>query len=201
MAFQAQRNFCLSANFHGGAVVVNYPWDNTYDRHPLDALLVELSLRYANLNPSMRSSRSFSRGITNGADWYRVNGGMQDWSYYWYGDMQVTVELSNRKWPRYRDIPSFYAENKASMLAYLKSVHQGGGFYYSDRSKSGTVKITRIDGGQNTDMGEFPFSRRENFKILPEGEYQYSITSGNTKRTINVEVDTSIQTNGNYLSL
>ena len=202
MAFQAQRNFVLSANFHGGAVVVNYPWDNTYDRHPLDALLIDLSLRYADLNPSMRNSRSFSRGITNGADWYRVNGGMQDWSYFWYGDMQVTVELSDRKWPNYRDIPGFYTENKPGMMAYLKSVHQGAGFNFNDTTKSGTVKITQVDGGQQIDMGQFPFGRGEYFKILPEGQYEFTIEPLNeSPRTISVEVDKDIQNNGNYLSL
>lgn len=200
MNFQAQRNFSLSANFHGGAVVVNYPWDNTYDRHPLDNLLKELSLKYADLNPSMRNSRSFNRGITNGADWYRLFGGMQDWSYYWYNDLQVTVELSKRKWPNYRNIPGFYQENKASMMAYLKSIHQGAGFL-TNTDASGTVKIKRVDGGQSQDMGEFAFSRGEFFKVLPVGQYEYSISTGRYTRTVNVEVDKTVQTNGNYLSL
>lgn len=200
MNFQAQRNFSLSANFHGGAVVVNYPWDSTYDRHPLDSLLKELSLRYANLNSTMRNSRSFSGGITNGADWYRLFGGMQDWSYYWYNDLQVTVELSQRKWPSYSNIPGFYNENKDSMMTYLKSVHQGAGFLMNENA-SGTVKITRVDGGQSTDMGEFAFSRGEFFKVLPVGQYQFNIQSSRGSKTVNLEVDEQINTNGNYVRL
>ena len=34
MEWQKNRNFSLSANFHGGAEVVNYPWDTIADQHP-----------------------------------------------------------------------------------------------------------------------------------------------------------------------
>lgn len=199
MNFQAERKFSLSANFHGGAVVVNYPWDNTYTRHPLDGLLKELSLKYADLNPGMKNSRAFGRGITNGADWYKVHGGMQDWSYSWYNDLQVTVELSNKKWPDYKDIPGFYKDNKDSMMAYLFSIHQGGGIKFADEKTSGVVNITKIDGGQELKLGEFNFSKGEFYKVLPIGEYKFE---GKTKSGISfseiIEVDTSIKSNGNY---
>ena len=46
----------------------------------------------------MRNSDEFPGGVVNGYDWYEVNGGMQDWSYYWHNDLQVTIELSDMKW-------------------------------------------------------------------------------------------------------
>jgi len=91
MKFQAEHKFSLSANFHGGTIVANYPWDSTYDRHPLDGLVKELSLVYADLNPEMRNSSEFAGGITNGADWYVVKGGMQDWSCFLYNYMQIKL--------------------------------------------------------------------------------------------------------------
>lgn len=128
MKFQKKRNFSLSANFHGGAVVVNYPWDGTHDLHPLDDLVKTLSLGYAALNDPMRTSREFSRGIINGADWYVVKGGMQDWSYAFHNDLQVTIELSDIKWPDYAQIDQFYQDNRESLYYYASMIHQGAGF-------------------------------------------------------------------------
>jgi hypothetical protein len=201
MNFQASRNFSLSANFHGGAVVVNYPWDNTYDRHPLDELVKGLSLGYASLNPEMRNSRSFDGGITNGADWYVLKGGMQDWSYFFYNDLQITIELSRNKWPRYSDIPSYYKDNKASMLAYVKSIHQGAGFKLKNSKTSGRVSIVqKIEDGTTLDRGSYGFSNGEFFKVLPIGKYDFKVQLAGSViiQELNFEVDTDVNQNGNY---
>lgn len=198
MNFQKSRKFSLSANFHGGAVVVNYPWDSTYDLHPLNDLIVDLSLGYANENPAMRSSRSFDRGITNGADWYVLNGGMQDWSYFWYNDLQVTVELSNKKWPRYRNIPGFYKDNKESMLKYMGLIHQGAGFYFNESSLKGKVQITHNKSdGTTQDLGAFGFEDSEFYKVLESGDYSFAITleGESSSSHHNVVVDRNINSN------
>lgn len=200
MNFQKTRQFSLSANFHGGAVVVNYPWDSTKTRHPLDSLLQELSVRYAILNRPMYNSSEFEQGITNGADWYVVRGGMQDWSYVFYNDLQITVELSEQKWPRYSEIPSFYQDNKDSMMAYLASIHQGAGFKLAS-SKDGSVVIKRKSyDGTTMNMGQFGFRSGEFYKVLPEGEYIFSISLSDGQKTqveMRVEKD-MIKKNGNY---
>jgi hypothetical protein len=140
MKFQASRQFALSANFHGGAVCVNYPWDSTLTRHPFDKLIKDISLEYSKRNPEMINSREFEDGITNGADWYVVRGGMQDWSYVFFNDLQVTVELSGRKWPNYNTIKDYYKKNQASLMYYLTAVHQGAGFRIQRSGVQGTVK-------------------------------------------------------------
>lgn len=199
MDFQASRKFALSANFHGGAVVANYPWDSSYERHPFDGLLQDISLEYANLNPEMRNSREFDRGITNGADWYVLHGGMQDWSYVWYGDLQITVELSDAKWPSYSQIPSFYRSNKDSLIKYIELIHQGAGVEFSDKSASGSVNIVDANG---RDLGTYGFSNGEFYKVLEPGVYTYNIVSGNSRNSITVEVKKDhISRSGNYIQL
>ena len=99
MKFQAQHHFVLSANFHGGAEVVNYPYDTEANVFPLDNLVKTISLDYAKKVPYLWNSTEFVHGITNGYAWYEVNGGMQDWSYHWHGDLQLTIELTNTNWP------------------------------------------------------------------------------------------------------
>ena len=124
----------LSANLHGGSLVANYPYDGTasgasvYSLSPDDALWVSLARTYADPNPPMRASNadaSFTNGICNGADWYTIYGGMQDWNYVWRGGKELTLELSTVKWPSGSLLPQFWNDNRESMLAYLERAREG----------------------------------------------------------------------------
>ena len=120
MNWQKQRNFVLSANFHGGAEVVNYPWDTLGDKFPQESYVKELSLEYSNLAPYIANSSVFKNGITNGYAWYEVNGGMQDWSIKYRNDLQLTIELSNTKWPEYSKVDYYYQENRPALLRLIE---------------------------------------------------------------------------------
>lgn len=66
-----------------GAVVANYPWDgmtepnSTYSASPDDATFRHLARVYADAHTEMHDSTEFAGGITNGAQWYPISGGMQ----------------------------------------------------------------------------------------------------------------------------
>ncbi len=198
MAWQAQRNVALSANFHGGAVVANYPWDAKSERHPFDALLQAISLEYADLNPEMRSSREFSRGITNGADWYILQGGMQDWSYIWHNDLQITIELSDAKWPNYAQIPAFYRSNRDSMLRYMELVHQGAGVKFANKRATGTV-VVKTAGGQA--LGSYGFQNGEFYKVLAPGDYVFEVRAGAVNKSVSVSVRANRVGAANYVGI
>ena len=131
MQWRAGKSFVLSANFHGGALVVNYPYDEdgkpsgVNSPTPDDGLFQDISRRYSIHNNPMWTSSYFPNGITNGADWYVVTGGMQDWCYRFLGCNDVTIELSNTKRPASSALPGLWANNKESMLSYLEAVHVG----------------------------------------------------------------------------
>ena len=205
MTFQAKRQFALSANFHGGAVCVNYPWDATYTRHPFTQLVKDLSLKYANENPEMRNSTRFNGGVTNGADWYVLKGGMQDWSYHWHNDLQVTVELSGSKWPRYSRIAGYYKDNKESLFVYMRDIHQGAGFKLANSKKSGSVKIHQVmNNGSLKDQGKYGFTNGEFYKYLEQGEYQLEVKvdgESETRTPVRVIVDRKIRKNGNFVTI
>ncbi|MBU1936482.1 carboxypeptidase regulatory-like domain-containing protein [bacterium] len=131
MDWVSEHNFVLSINFHGGALVANYPFDNNYTHtsgiytaSPEDDLFIHLSLTYSQYNLPMYNG-SWPQGITNGTDWYCVSGGMQDWNYVWMGDKEITVELGNTKWPSASQLPTYWADNETSMRKYLLEAKYG----------------------------------------------------------------------------
>ena len=67
----------------------------------------------------------FANGTTNGAAWYPLTGGMQDYNYIWHGCMEVTLELSCCKYPAAEELPQFWDDNRASLLQFLGEAHRG----------------------------------------------------------------------------
>lgn len=64
----------------------------------------------------------FKGGITNGAKWYIVTGGMQDWNYIAAGCMEITLEIGCYKYPRSPKLPNFWLDNKEALLTFMEQV-------------------------------------------------------------------------------
>ena len=155
MEWAAANSFALAANLHTGALVVNYPYDHvpgvpsgTPAQSPDDALFEALALEYSMRNAPMFASTEFSNGITNGSDWFAIQGGLQDWSYRFLGTPEVTLELSNVKRPAEALLPSLWEDNEASLLAYLTALHRGIRGVVTDRL-TGTPVYARVQLANN----------------------------------------------------
>ncbi|XP_046719096.1 carboxypeptidase D [Silurus meridionalis] len=146
--------FVLSANLHGGSLVVNYPYDDDaegigrYSKSPDDATFKMVALAYSRENPLMYKGHPckdvkeypdeyFKDGITNGAAWYNVPGGMQDWNYLNTNCFEVTIELGCVKYPPAEDLPHYWEHNRRSLLQFIHQVHRGVKGMVTD-SKDGT---------------------------------------------------------------
>jgi carboxypeptidase D len=131
MKWTINNSFVLSANFHTGDLVVNYPYDDdsipsgVEAPSPDDDLFIDISKRYSIHNAPMWDSVDFKDGITNGNAWYRVLGGMQDWNYRYAGCNEVTIELSTTKKPAANTLSNFWSNNQESMLSYAESIQIG----------------------------------------------------------------------------
>ncbi|MGH0146219.1 UNVERIFIED_CONTAM: hypothetical protein FKN15_007806 [Acipenser sinensis] len=133
--------FVLSANLHGGELVVTYPYDMTRDWAPKDltptpddSFFRWLATVYATtnqvmVNPDRRHchNEDFMQGnnIINGANWHTVPGSMNDFSYLHTNCFEVTVELSCDKFPHESELPTEWENNKESLLVYMEQVHRG----------------------------------------------------------------------------
>ncbi|CAI5940475.1 unnamed protein product, partial [Closterium sp. NIES-65] len=125
MRWTQRHHFSASASLHGGALVASYAWDGTKDKgthyaaSPDDATFRLMATTYATAHPSMALSRDFPGGITNGASWYPLYGGMQDWNYVEARCMEITLELHIAKWPSPFLLPQLWEEHRPALLALL----------------------------------------------------------------------------------
>ncbi|PZC71284.1 hypothetical protein B5X24_HaOG213686 [Helicoverpa armigera] len=140
-------NYPLLANLHGGALVANYPYDGNpamVSGHeylsPDNPVFLHLAHTYSDAHHKMHlgqpcknlPSERFPEGITNGAKWYVLAGGMQDWNYLYTNDMEITLELGCYKFPPASDLPSYWEDNKEALLKFIEQVHTGvNGFVHS----------------------------------------------------------------------
>jgi len=134
----------LSANLHEGDLVANYPFDasrvdgaNQYAKSADDATFRALAQSYANAHAHMAKSDhppcdgsahdAFSQqgGITNGARWYSVTGGMQDFNYLATNAFEITLELSCEKFPPAEMLPTLWEDNKNALLNFMWQAHTG----------------------------------------------------------------------------
>ncbi len=195
------RHFVYGANFHGGAEVVNYPWDLTYDLHPDDAWYQTSSFAYANSAQANGPSGYFtgidSSGITNGAIWYLVNGGRQDWMNYTVGCREVTIEVSNTKLPEAITLPNYWNYNYDAMLSHLEQalygIH-GTVTDYLGNPLDASINVAQITGNYttiHTDPAHGDF-----YRYLNPGTYTITVSaSGYPDKVIsNVVVNANTKT-------
>ncbi|KAJ6735992.1 PROTEASE M14 CARBOXYPEPTIDASE [Salix viminalis] len=132
MNWLREMQFAASASLHGGALVANYPWDGTEDKRrnyyacPDDDTFRFMASIYSHSHHNMSLSKEFPGGITNGAFWYPIYGGMQDWNYIHAGCFELTLEISDNKWPNANELPTLWEYNKMSLLNLAASLVKTG---------------------------------------------------------------------------
>ncbi len=120
--------FTMGANYHGGAEVMNYPWDTYQPLHTDDAWWQYISLEYVSLARQVSSSYmtdTESNGITNGYAWYTITGSRQDYMNYYGQCREITIECSTTKTPSASQLPNFWNYNHNSMLTLIEECLNG----------------------------------------------------------------------------
>jgi len=193
--------FVLSINFHDGAVVANYPYDDKnsqpwtksslFRKHddrenytPDHEEFVSLATLYSSHHSRMYDGTSscvdsakFKNGITNGVDWYVVTGGMQDFNYLFSNCMEITVELSCIKKPEEKALQGEWESNKESLISYLERARLALKGIVRDENGNpvddAVVEVSdRLKDVTTTERGEF-------WRVLVPGKYIVKAYKGN----------------------
>ena len=181
--------FVLSANFHNGALVANYPYDNSrsgssvYTPSPDDDIFQQISLAYSKAHSTMYlgepcpgDNYGFPNGITNGAAWYSVKGGMQDYNYITSNCFEITVEQGCYKYPYASALSGIWDDNKSAMLSFIKQVHVGVKGFVTDTDCNPLVNASVAVSG-----------RDHNITTACDGDYWRLLVPGNYTLTVTAE--------------
>ena len=189
--------FVLSANLHGGSLVVNYPYDETpdgtdkrYAATPDDDTFRFLAKEYAKHHPTMATPGSKDSkcdqmdaeenfgsqgGVTNGAAWYSLKGGMQDFNYLASNDFEITIELGCEKYPEGNKLQNEWERNQRSLIHYMWLSHVGIKGLVRDEDGSpirdASIKVINVTSGRNQYIDH-------DVSTIPSGEYWRLLTPG-----------------------
>ncbi|KAM3832215.1 putative carboxypeptidase X1 [Vipera latastei] len=180
--------FVLSANLHGGELVVTYPFDMTrtywkaQELTPTadDPVFRWLATVYATSNLVMADDErrlchyeDFMQegNIINGANWHTVPGSMNDFSYLHTNCFEVTIELSCDKFPHESELPQEWENNKESLLLYMEQIHRGikGIVRDKDTERGIADAIISVDGINHDIRTAFD---GDYWRLLNPGEYE-----------------------------
>jgi PKD repeat protein len=187
-------HFVKSANFHGGAEVLNYPWDTFSTLHADNSWWIYVCGNYADTVHAYSTSgylTDLNNGITNGYAWYTTNGSRQDYMNYYHRCRETTIELSAIKNPAASTLPNFWNYNYRSLLAFINEVNYGVKGIVTD-SVTGdplyaNVLITAHDAYQTDVYTELPHG--DYYRPIYAGSYDLTYSSpGYQSKTITVVV-------------
>jgi len=196
MTFAGEHHFNMGGNFHGGAEVMNYPWDTwtTTGNSNADRLWWEdVCTDYvttARLVNGTYMSGTYADGVTEGGDWYVITGGRQDFMNFFKHCREVTIELDVDKTTNTENLTTKWDENFNSLFNYMKESLYGVRGVITD-SCSGQPIRAKVWVNSYDEVND----SSQVYSALPVGNYHkymiagtYSITysaPGYTSKTVN----------------
>ena len=191
MNLSSANMFRLSANFHGGAEVVNYPWDCWSRLSADNNWWVRVSRKYADtvhVYAPAGYMDYLDNGITNGYVWYYVRGCRQDYQIFYKHGRESTIEISDTKLLPPAQLPNLWNYNYRSFLNYMEQVLYGVNGKVTDSITGFPVKAKISIAGFDADSSEIYSDSLfgKYYRLLIQGSYNLTFSApGYYNKTIN----------------
>lgn len=175
MGFADTMNFVMAGNFHEGAEVCNYPWDHKYALHADDNWWQLVSNQFADSAQAFGPSGFFTdvdpSGVTNGAAWYVITGGRQDYMNYFQHCREETFEISSSMSPSGSSLPTLWDGCRRSLLNYIEQSLKGIRGTVTDSCTGQGIRANVFISGHDIDSSNV-------YSALPLGNYHRPIYTG-----------------------
>ena len=140
-----------------------------------------LAKLYASNHATMKtghacSDDNFPGGITNGAQWYDVPGGMEDFNYIHSNCFEITMELSCCKYPAAKELDKEWKLNFESLMKFMEATHAGVHGRCTDIETQeplyqAVIQVESIRHNVTSNRnGQF-------WRLLPPGEYRVRVSA------------------------
>ncbi len=186
MDFASQHHFVMSANFHGGSELYNFPWDSwttSQVSHADESWWWLMGRAFADTCHEYGPNGYFMEeydGVTPGGDWYVIDGSRQDYMNYYQHCREVTIEISEDKSPSGSKLPQFWNSLKHSLLNYIEECLNGFNGAVTDSITGEPLEALVFV--QNHDI-----NYSEVYSHFPEGKYYRPIKAGSYNVTYSAE--------------
>ena len=201
MRFMSERRFVLSANFHSGEEVVNYPWDRWPYEHADEDWFYTISREWADtvhLHSQAGYMDYLDNGVTRGYNWYPINGGRQDYVTYNLHGREVTVELDEDYITPASELDDLWEYNYRSMLGYLENALYGIRGIVTDKYTGKPVPASVSVDGHDKDNSHVLCDTATGVftRLISEGLYNLKLSASGYRDTVisSVNVVEGVQT-------
>lgn len=195
MAYADSNDFSIAANLHGGAEVLNYPFD-TYtsnsQSHADVNWFISVSQQFID-SISPLAPVTFFRdvahsGYTNGGDWYVVDGSRQDYQTYFKHSREITFEVSTDKKLSTNQLNNYWNYLKGGLISYVENCQKGLHGYVRDSLTNEPIRAKIFINSHDAFNSEVYSKASTGYYYRPIQNGTYSITysaDGYYSKTIN----------------
>lgn len=210
MTYADSNEFSVAANLHGGAEVLNFPFDSytsTSLSHADENWFIDVCQQFVNSIPSSAPLTFFRdvthSGYTNGGDWYVITGSRQDYHTFFKHVREITFEVSKDKSLSTNELNNYWSYLKEGLLLYIETCQKGLQGYVRDSITNQPLKSKIWINNHDNFNSEVYSKSSTGYYYRPIQYGNYSITysaDGYYSKTINnVNISSGIMNNQDVL--